>query len=32
MKTGWRKQLHKYQDQDPEAKLLKKTEFPAMLK
>ncbi len=32
MKTGWRKQLHKYQDQDPEAKLLKKTKFPAMLK
>lgn len=32
MKSSWRKQLRKYQDQDPEAKLLKKTEFPAMLK
>jgi DDE superfamily endonuclease len=32
MKGKWREQLRKYQDKDPEAKLLKKTEFPAMLK
>lgn len=32
MKSSWREQLRKYQDQDPNAKLLKKTEFPRMLK
>jgi hypothetical protein len=32
MKSSWRQQLRRYQDQDPDAKLLKKTEFPTMLK
>jgi len=31
MKNAWREQLRRYQDQDPEAKLIQKTEFPAML-
>jgi hypothetical protein len=32
MKHAWRAQLKKYADMDPTAKLLKKTEFPRMLK
>jgi hypothetical protein len=32
MKNAWRKQLKAYADQDPAAKLLKKTEFPRMVK
>ncbi len=32
MKRSWWEQLRKDQDQDPNAKLLKKTEFPRMLK
>jgi hypothetical protein len=32
MKGAWRKQLHKYSDQDPTAKLLLKPAFPTMLK
>jgi hypothetical protein len=32
MKAAWRKQLKKYADLDPTAKLLKKTEFPRMIK
>ena len=32
MKQEWKKQLSKYKDQDPSAKLLAKTEFPRMLK
>jgi hypothetical protein len=32
MKTAWRKQLQKYREKDPTAKLLMKTVFPGMLK
>jgi hypothetical protein len=32
MKSAWRKQLKAYADLDPAAKLLKKTEFPRMVK
>ena len=32
MKQEWKKQLSKYKEQDPSAKLLAKTEFPRMLK
>ena len=32
LKNTWRKQLKKYADLDPTAKLLQKTEFPRMLK
>jgi hypothetical protein len=32
MKTAWRKQLQKYGEQDPTAKLLMKMVFPGMLK
>jgi len=31
MKNAWKEQLRRYQDQDPDAKLVQKTEFPAML-
>ena len=31
MKSSWKKQLHKYKEEDPNAKLLYKTEFPRML-
>ncbi len=32
MKNAWRAQLRRYQDQDPNFKILQKTEFPGMLK
>ncbi len=32
MKSHWRKQLHKYSNMDPSAKLLQKMHFPKMLK
>ena len=31
MKSSWKKQLHKYKEEDPNAKLLYKTEFSRML-
>ncbi len=32
MKNAWRAQLRRYQEQDPNFKILQKTEFPGMLK
>jgi hypothetical protein len=32
MMNAWRAQLRRYQDQDPNFKILQKTEFPGMLK
>ena len=32
MKNAWRAQLRRYQDEDPNFKILQKTEFPGLLK